>query len=94
MGQMLTKRVRQTGTLVTIVSAVDLELDDCDGTYNWFTICEEHGTAIAHRTKRLAMYHSSQPKDWCEHCWSPEHLWCDEHREPKVMCESLHEVIY
>ena len=81
-----THTARQTGTQVTIGSADDLGLDDCDGETRWYTICEKHGTAIGHRTKRLAVSFGSSPMDFCEFCATPSD-WCDTHEHPSASCE-------
>jgi hypothetical protein len=63
-----TRRARQTKTLVSVMSAQDLNVDDCEGTLKWYSICEEHGTAIAHPTKALANFFAPVPCEWCGEC--------------------------
>ena len=67
----VTRRCRETGTQITVISAEELYVDDCDGTLKWYSICEAHGTAIAHPTKALAQYFAPVPKQWCEYCATP-----------------------
>lgn len=80
-----TTKARQTGTEVTLGSAQELGLDDCDGETAWYTICEKHLIAIGHHTKRLAVSFSSVPKEWCEFCATPDD-WCDDHEHPNCSC--------
>jgi len=66
--KMITRRVRQTGTLITVVTAQDLGLDDNEGEGKWYTICEEHSVTLAHRTKALANHFAPVPCEWCNEC--------------------------
>lgn len=63
----VTRRNRETKTLVTVVSAEEAGLDDAPGS-RWYTICEDHNVAVSHATKRLARWHSAKPTTWCEEC--------------------------
>lgn len=81
-----TRKTRQTGTEVTCGSAHELGLDEGEGDMAWYTICEKHGTAIGHRSKRLATHFAPVPIEWCEFCATPDD-WCDQHEHPKTSCE-------
>lgn len=60
-------RSRQTGTLIGIYNAEQAGLDS-EGDANWYTLCEDHGESIAHRTLHLAKDFSAVPAEWCEAC--------------------------
>jgi len=62
------RRTRQTGTVVGVYKCAEAGLDDDDGQAPWATVCEEHGTVISHRTRKLALSHASDPSGWCEDC--------------------------
>lgn len=57
---------RSTGTLVVVVDGADADLDTSGG--RWSTICDDHGTAVAHATRALAEWHAVCPEDWCDGC--------------------------
>jgi len=63
-----TQRARQTGGIVTIISAKDANLDDGNGETKWYTICETHNQAVGHRNCDLARDWASEPTTWCESC--------------------------
>jgi hypothetical protein len=65
-GLRVSRRSRQTGHTVSIYNAEEACLDG--GDHPWFTVCEEHGSMLAHRTYRLAVWHLGSPRDWCEDC--------------------------
>lgn len=66
------RRARSTGTLVGVYDGEEAGLDTDGG--RWSTVCEDHGTIIAHDTLTLARYHSSAPEGWCEECMKPAEL--------------------
>ena len=57
----LTRRSRQTGTLVTLEEHSDPELP-------WLLICEEHHTTMQFETKSAAIKFMPVPNEWCEEC--------------------------
>ncbi len=61
----ITRKNRQTGTRITVGSAVELGLNDGEG---WLTICEDHGWITSHPTRALAERHAPDPLGWCEVC--------------------------
>lgn len=65
---MTTRIARQTGLPVTVCRAEDEGLDAEGGVCAWYTICDEHGGAVGHATRRLAQYHAADPQGWCEYC--------------------------
>ena len=83
---LITRTARQTGTLITVGSADELLLDDCNGQTKWYTICETHFTAIGHQNKSMATMFSSVPKEWCEYCAGTCH-WCAAHQNDSDNCE-------
>lgn len=91
MTRIVTRRVQQTKTCVTIGPADELGLDDGDGEMNWYTLCDRHDTCIGHRTRQLAYYHAPVPNEWCEFCAGTED-WCAVHDEPAQCCQGQHDV--
>lgn len=63
-------RKRQNGSLVSVADGNDAGLDTAGG--RWQSICETHGSVIAHETRRLASFHAVTPWEWCEECPEPE----------------------
>lgn len=82
----ITRTARQTGTLITVATAEELALDDCQGETNWYTICEAHSTAIGHKTKSMATMFAPVPKEWCEYCAGTRH-WCAAHQNDSDNCD-------
>ena len=62
---------RQTGTLVGVYASAEAGMEDYS-TLPWTTVCEEHNTLACHTTKKLALYHASDPRGWCEECRGKE----------------------
>lgn len=60
------RRANRTRTLVGLYHNKEAKLDDEGGPYS--TVCEVHGTVIAHETLKLATHHLSYPDQWCEDC--------------------------
>lgn len=60
------RKSRQTGTMVGIYDGELQGLDTESG--RWSTVCEEHGTVIAHQTLALAKTWAPVPDEWCEDC--------------------------
>ena len=60
-----TRKNRQTGTMITVVSEKEAHLDP---DLKWWTICEDHYRLVGHNTKALAISWASEPKTWCEVC--------------------------
>lgn len=63
---MMTRKNRQTGTMISVGRAEDLGVDPSAGP--WATICEDHGLIVNHRTRELAESHAPDPLGWCEGC--------------------------
>jgi hypothetical protein len=82
----ITRTARQTGTLITVATAEEVSMDDCEGETNWYTICEAHGTAIGHKNKSMATMFAPVPKEWCEYCAGTLH-WCAAHWNDSDNCE-------
>ena len=61
----VTRRNRQTGTLVTVARADEIGADPIDP---WLTICEAHNEFVGHPSKRLAVWHAADPAGWCYSC--------------------------
>ena len=60
------RTARQTGLRVGIYDGEAAGMDTDAG--RWQTVCETHGTVIAHTTLALARSHLSDPLGWCEEC--------------------------
>lgn len=58
---MITRRNRQTKTMVTVY--------DEPGT-GYFTICEDHQEAVQHPTLTAARSWAAEPRVWCQGCQS------------------------
>lgn len=58
--------------LVGVYNSAEAGLDDGDGEMNWSTVCEVHAHVIGHRTFKLAMWHASDVRGWCESCMGVE----------------------
>lgn len=63
--QVVTRRNRQTGTMITVCSAAEFGADPADP---WLTVCEDHNQLVGHPTRRLANWHSADPAGWCSDC--------------------------
>lgn len=64
-GEIVRRKSRTTGTIVSLYSALEADLDPAGGP--WATVCEAHGTICNHRTKTLALAHLPTV-GWCEAC--------------------------
>lgn len=62
------KRNRITGRPVSLLHNQQAGLDDDNGASPWSTVCDDHGTCIAHATLALARAHLRDPTNWCEDC--------------------------
>jgi hypothetical protein len=65
-GLITCRRNQKTGFYVGIYDGKAAEFDTTGG--RWYTVCEQHGTNIAHSTKNLAFRHYAAVTDWCEEC--------------------------
>lgn len=65
-GPIQSRKARETGRIVEVWRADDLGVEDEAG--EWVTVCADHSTSIHHSTRKLAVYHSSNPLGWCEEC--------------------------
>ena len=61
-----TRKNRQTGTMITVVSEKEAHLDP---DLKWWTICEDHYRLVGHDTKALAISWASEPSTWCNDCY-------------------------
>lgn len=68
-GELLRRRSRSTGTIVSLFRAIEAGLDPEGGPYA--TVCEDHGTILNHRTYALARRHLPTC-GWCEACRGQE----------------------
>jgi hypothetical protein len=62
---MVTRKNRQTGTMITVGRSSDLGVNGGDG---WALICEDHGMVMHVDTRKLADWHAVDPMGWCEVC--------------------------
>lgn len=60
------RKAHSTGTTISIYNNEQADLDTEGGP--WSTVCEDHGTIIAHTTITLAKDMASCPEEWCEDC--------------------------
>ena len=60
------RRARSTKRPVGIYNCAEAGLDCGDG--RWATICEDHGTIIAHTSKATALRLAAAPEEWCAEC--------------------------
>ena len=61
------RRARSTGTYVGLYYADEAGIES-DPNWKWATVCEEHCSLMAHRTRALAVGWLSHPEEWCEEC--------------------------
>lgn len=54
----ITRRNRQTGTAVTVTKQAD----------KWITVCEDHKTTAAHKSRSARDLAARTPADWCGDC--------------------------
>jgi len=71
-GAMVSRTCRATKTVVTLYDGEQAGMDTDNGTMRWQTVCEPHGTIIAHATRAVAESHLSHPDEWCEVCMGLE----------------------
>lgn len=67
-GCMQRRQSRRTGSLIAVYDARSQGLDEGDGETRWYTVCEDHGAAVGHRTLAIARSHASVPDEWCADC--------------------------
>lgn len=63
--------------LVGVYNAAEAGLHDGEDGCNWSTVCEVHAMIIGHQTFKLAMWHASDVRSWCEVCMQPDHAELD-----------------
>lgn len=63
-------RSRVTGTVVSVIDNRNGSFDVSDD-LGWFTLCEDHGGVCSHPTRKLAVFWSSVPDQWCPTCQDP-----------------------
>lgn len=61
------RKVKATGTTVTIGSAADLGLPTNDGMTLWWCACE-HGPTSGYKTRSGAVRSARNPAVWCDSC--------------------------
>ena len=69
-GALISRKCRETGTIVTLYDGILADLDTEGG--RWQTVCETHGTVVAHNNRTNATNFLSHPKEWCEVCSGTE----------------------
>ena len=57
---------RSTGALVAVYDGHAQGLDTDGG--RWSTVCEDHGSVVAHEMLKLAISHAAAPEGWCDDC--------------------------
>ena len=62
---MLTRKNRETGTMILVGQAPSVSSDGDDG---WSTFCLDHQNDCTHSTRDLAVSWASQPSGWCPAC--------------------------
>lgn len=67
-GVVVTRQNPLTGSTVILVDGRVAGLDTKDGKAPWTMICEAHGTALQHTSKREATRWLPVPHQWCEDC--------------------------
>ena len=65
-GAKVSKRIPHTGTIATLYDAREAGMGVEGG--RWKTVCEDHGSIVAHATRRDAIPHLASPEEWCEEC--------------------------
>lgn len=63
-----TRMNQKIGVEVTVGHAHDVGLEYEQGEVHWYSICDEHGSCLGHRTRRLAEEWAALPWGWCEFC--------------------------
>jgi hypothetical protein len=66
-GLVVTRRSRATGLLVSVYRGAEAGIED-DPALPYVTVCEAHGSAVCHSSKRLAVSWLAEPQTWCEQC--------------------------
>lgn len=61
---------RETGRLVSVYRSREQDLDEGFPGHEtpYYTVCEDHGQCVGHRSLYLALRHATNPKGWCEVC--------------------------
>lgn len=67
-GCVVQRKSQVTKTLVGVYHAEQAGLDN-DPDCVWYSVCEDHGTLVGHRSLRLAKDHAVDPTMWCEECY-------------------------
>lgn len=65
MSKSTTRKNRQTGTMITVISEAEGQLD---ADLKWWTICEDHDRLVGHYSKADAVANASDPLGWCGVC--------------------------
>lgn len=66
-GLVRTSRARSTNALVSAYRSAEAGIED-DPSLPYATVCEDHGTAVCHETRSLALYWLASPETWCGDC--------------------------
>lgn len=66
-GAVWSSRARSTGTVVTVYRADEAGMED-DPETPWATVCEDHGSIVCHKTRRLAESWLAAPEGFCDDC--------------------------
>lgn len=59
-------KARSTGTLILVIDNRDRSYMDDD--QRWYTVCDDHGSLVGHRTRSLATNWAPEPESWCDEC--------------------------
>lgn len=65
-GALVSRKCRETGTVVTIYDARSGMFSEAEGLYA--TVCEPHGGIVVHESKKAALTFLSHPTEWCPDC--------------------------
>lgn len=66
-GLITTRRVRQTGNLVSLYRANDAGIED-DPTTPYALVCEDHAGVVCVETQDVGLGELPYPNDWCPTC--------------------------
>lgn len=72
-GLIRSSKVKATGFYASVYDGKLADMDTDSG--RWQTVCEQHGTVVSHRTKKLALSHRTDVAGWCEQCRAEVEHW-------------------
>jgi hypothetical protein len=71
-GRIAVRTSRITGFEVEVIDARQAPDFDEDVNERWLTVCRGHATVCSHTTRKLALDHAGDPREWCEPCGNGE----------------------